>query len=243
MHGRKELNKNNMLEALRPDDKKYLMDHMRLMDVVSNQVLYEPGDVVQHTYFPLDATLVSFMVMLQEGRGVETVMVGREGAIGGIVSHGQIPAYCRSIVLFPGKMLTIETAKLEEIKMERLHIRHFFARYSDCLLAQIFQSVACNAAHSIEQRTAKWLLATIDRTGEQNIALTQDQLANLLGVGRSYVTRVISRMKRQNVLQTARGRLIVEDIKRMQKISCNCNNQVQAHFNEVMAGVYPAGDH
>ncbi len=109
----------------------------------------------------------------------------------GIVSQGRLPSYSRAEVLHPGPLLRMDVAQLEGAKLKSLSIRHLFARYADCLMAQVFQSVACNAAHSIEQRTAKWLLPAIGRTSDARLPLTQEQLADMLGVGRSYVSRVI----------------------------------------------------
>lgn len=230
---------NNLLHALRPEDLELLSPHLRSIHVDAGHVLYEPGDIVNYAYFPCGATLVSFVVTLADARGVETALIGREGAVGGIVSEGHLPAYCRALVQFPGEMLRIESTKLERAKTASLSLRLFFARYADALLAQVFQAVACNATHTIEQRTAKWLLAALERTGELTVPLTQEQLAGMLGVGRSYVARVISGMKEQGTLETARGKLRVHKKSDLEKIACDCNDLVRKHFDEVLKGVYP----
>src|SRR5690606_28034070 len=128
-------------------------------------VLHEPGENVRFAYFPRGASLISYLVILNDGRAIETGLVGREGAVGGIVSQGRLPAYSRAEVQLGGAFYRIDLHHLEEAKARSLTLRYLFARYADCLMAQIFQSVACNAAHSIEQRTAKWLLAAVERTG------------------------------------------------------------------------------
>jgi CRP-like cAMP-binding protein len=231
---------NNLLRALRADDLDLLRPHFQEIACDSGTVLYEPGDNVRHAYFPCGPALVSFMVVLEDGRGVETALVGREGAVGGIVSHGRLPAYSRAKVQFPGTFLRLEAGELEAAKLRSHTLRNLFARYADCLLAQVFQSVACNAAHTIEQRTAKWLLAAIDRTGDHMIPLTQEQLAGMLGVGRSYVSRVIQSLKARGVVATKRGGLAIGDLAQLSGLSCGCHNAVRAHFDDVLKGVYPS---
>jgi CRP-like cAMP-binding protein len=231
----------NLLRVLKPEDLDLLLPHLQPMTVKAGTVLYEPGDTVRHAYFPSGPTLISFMVMLEDARGVETAMIGREGAVGGIVSQGRLPAYCRAVVQFPGKVLRIETAELEKAKAASPALHNFFARYADCLLAQIFQSVACNAIHTIEQRAAKWLVSALERTGDDVVPLTQEQVANMLGVGRSYVGRILSDMKARGTLQTLRGKLVINNIEGLKNASCQCNELVRGHFEDVLNNVYPKG--
>lgn len=202
-------------------------------------ILYEPGDTVRHVYFPCGPSLISYLVVLDDGRAIETALIGREGAAGGVVSQGRLPAYGRAEVQFPGAFLRIELAKLEELKLKSITLRHLFARYADCLMANIFQAVACNAAHTIEQRTAKWLIAAMERTGDHVIPVTQEQLSAMLGVGRSYISRVIQTLKASALLETRRGTLIVSDFKGLHNLACGCNAAVRRHFEEVLSGVYP----
>lgn len=122
-------------------------------------------------------------------------------------------------------------------------LRNLFSRYADCLVAQVFQAVACNAAHTLEQRAAKWIPATIERTGDNGLPLTQEQLAMMLGVGRSYFSRVLQSLKARGLVEIRRGHLTVTDIDRLEKLACRCNHALRAHFQTVLQGVYPdAGD-
>lgn len=231
---------NNLLRALHADDLALLMPHLKPWQADAGTVLYEPGDQVQTVYFPCGPSLVSYMVMLEDGRGVETALVGREGALGGIVSQGRLPAYARAMVQFPGPFYRLEARELEQAKTQSATLRHLFARYADCLVAQIFQSVACNAAHTIEQRAAKWLVAALERTGDHDVPLTQEQLASMLGVGRSYISRVVQTMKSRGALETRRGGVRVHDMDELRGLSCGCNEAVRNHFDEVLRGVYPS---
>jgi hypothetical protein len=209
------------------------------MQLPTGTALHEPGDEVRFAWFPCGPTLLGFVVPLEDGGAVETALIGREGALGGIVSNGRVPAFCRASVQVAGPMLRIGVAQLEAAKLNSLTLSHLFARYADCLMAQVFQSVACNAAHSLEQRTAKWLLSAMDRTGDHVVPLTQEQLAAMLGVGRSYISRVIQSFKARGVLRTRRGALEVSQPEALPAIARGCRDAVRRHFDEVLHGVYP----
>lgn len=184
--------------------------------------------------------MISYFVVLSDGRAVETALIGPEGAVGGIVSQGRLPAFARAEVQVGGPFYRVELNSLEDAKNRSPTLRHLFARYADCLMAQIFQAVACNAVHSLEQRTAKWLLAALERTGTADLVLTQEQLSAMLGVGRSYLSRVIHGLKQRNVLETRRGRIAVRDANALRLLACECNAAAARHFRDVLKGVYPA---
>ena len=202
----------------------------------SGTVLYAPGDPVKWVFFPCGPSLVSYRVMLEDGRGVETILVGREGAVGGIVSQGRVPADAQAVVQFPGLFYRMGTQQLEQAKAASQTLRNQFARYADCMVAQMFQSVACNAAHTIEHRAARWLIAAMD------VPLTQEQLASMLGVGRSYISRVVQGMRARGVLETRRGGVSVLNMGELHRLSCQCNETVRRHFQDVLKGVYPTDD-
>ena len=233
---------NNLLRALRPADAALLNPYLEPWIGVRGQIIYEPGDPVRTVYFPCGPSLISYLVVLQNGMAVETALIGREGAVGGIVSKGRLPAYARAEVQFAGPFLRMEIADLDEAKQQSATLGHLFARYADCLTAEVFQAGACNAAHSIEQRTAKWLVSAVERTGGPDIPLTQDQLAAMLAVGRSYISRVLRTLKQRGILETRRGSLYVRDIDELRDLACECNRSVRAHFDEVLSGVYPTDD-
>lgn len=231
---------NNLLRALRRDDWEILKPRLEEWSAPVGTILHGPGDTVRYAYFPRGSSLISYLVVLQDGRAIETALVGREGAIGGIVSQGRLPAYARAEVQLGGRFFRTDLHHLEEAKMHSLTLRYLFARYADCLMAQVFQSVACNASHSIEQRTAKWLLSAIERTATPDVALTQDQLASMLGIGRSYLSRVIQDLRQRGVIETRRGRIGVRNLEGLRSLACECNAATNRHFDEVLKGVYPA---
>jgi hypothetical protein len=232
---------NNLLRALREPDYALIAPHLFAADHSVNDVLYNPGDAVEVVHFPCGPAMVSFVISGEDGHDVETVLVGREGAVGGIVSHGRLPAYSRIAVKFGGQFACLAVGDLEAAKAKAPALRHTFVRYADCLLAQIFQATACNAIHSIEQRAAKWMLAAIERTGDDVVPFTHEELAAMLGAGRSHTTRVLNDFRSRGLIETRRGSVLVRDHAALKKAACGCNELVKSHFDEVLAGVYPNG--
>lgn len=230
---------NNLLRHLSAADFALLEPFLESTDATADDLLYNPGDDVQTVHFPCGPSLVSFLVANEDGRDVETILVGREGAVGGIVSQGFLPAYTRITVKVAGPFVRLRVAKLDAAKAKSSTLRYLFARYADCMLAQIFQSTACNAIHSIEQRTAKWILSARERTGNDLVPLTHEQLSTMLGVGRSYASRVIQTFKAEGILETRRGAILVRNPDALAARACLCNEAVKAHFDEVLRGVYP----
>jgi hypothetical protein len=232
---------NNLLRRLSAGDFALIAPYLAPDQGNANDLLYNAGDDVQIVHFPCGPSLVSFLVPNEDGRDVETILVGREGAVGGIVSDGNLPAYTRITVKFGGPFVRLPVGKLNAAKTKSATLNNAFARYADCMLAQMFQSTACNAIHSIEQRTAKWIISAMERAdGDNVVPLTHEQLATLLGVGRSYASRVIQTFKAEGVLQTRRGSIVVSDPEALRERACLCNESVKNHFEEVLRGVYPA---
>jgi hypothetical protein len=231
---------NNLLRRLNDADFALIAPHLVAADSDPNDLLYSPGDNVETVHFPCGPSLVSCMVASEDGRDVETILIGREGAVGGIVSQGNLPAYTRIIVKFAGPFVRLPVNKLDAAKAKSRTLSNIFARYADCMLAQIFQSTACNAIHSIEQRTAKWIISAMERTDHgDTVPLTHEQLATLLGVGRSYTSRVIQTFKAEGTLETRRGSIVVRNVEALRNRSCHCNEAVKGHFEEVLRGIYP----
>lgn len=235
-----ELAGNALLSTLREADRARLIPHMLVFPLKAGDILQRAGDPVTDTWFPCGPGMASFTVNTGPNEeDVEVVVIGREGAIGGIVSHGSLPSFATAAVRNPGKFLRIKTAALENVKLESLTLRHWFACYSDCLLAQVFQTAACNAKHTIMQRAAKWLIAAVRRTDSNEFEMTQEQLAQLLGVGRTFVTRTIAKLRADGLIETRRGVFIVRNMGGLERLSCQCTTAIDEHFETVMHGLYP----
>jgi hypothetical protein len=235
-----KLAENVLLAKLRDDDRRRLASHMTMMDFQAKRILQRAGDDVVDTWFPCHSAMAAFSIWVDEDNpAVEVALVGSEGAIGGIVSNGNVPAYATCQVRSGGRFLRIKTAALEQCKLDSITLRHWFSRYSDCLLAQIFQTAACNATHTIIQRTAKWLLAGAARTSKLEFEMTQEQLAEMLGVGRTFVTRIVRQLRDEHVLDTRRGVFIIKDETALLQKSCRCTTSIEDHFDTVLHGIYP----
>jgi hypothetical protein len=235
-----ELMENALLAKLRDEDRLRLLPHLIRIDLPPQAVLQRAGEDVVHSWFPCRSATAAFSVWIDGANpAVEVALVGSEGAVGGIVSNGNVPSFATCHVQAGGHFLRVKTAALEQCKLDSLSLRHCFSRYSDCLLAQIFQTAACNAIHTIEQRTAKWLLAGLARTGGTEFEMTQEQLAQMLGVGRTYVARVVGHLRDQGVLETRRGVFIIKDEAALRQRSCRCTTTIENHFDTVLHGIYP----
>lgn len=231
---------NSLLRCISDGDFGLLAPYLDKADLREGQVLYSPGDQVEMIHFPCGPSLVSFVVVMEDGREIDAVQIGSDGAVGGIVSRARLPAYNRIVVRLAGRFIRLPIAKLETAKRKSSTLMDAFARYADCLFAQTVQSVACNAAHSIEERAAKWIVAIMERTGHDLVPLTHDQLANMLGVGRSYASRVIETFKAEGILETGRGSFLVSDPAALRQKSCLCDATVGQHFEELLGRVYLA---
>ena len=229
---------NGLLAALKGEDRALLEPRLSECRLPAGHVIHEPGDTVRQCWFPLGPVLCSYVVELDYGIPVETILVGREGALGGIVSSGGLPAYARLNVLHGGEFLRIDARELDKAKQQSPVVADLFSRYADCLMAQVFQSIACNAVHTIEFRAAKWLVSAVERIGGNEVTMTQEQLASIMGIGRSYASRVLQRFKRDGLLRTRRGGVEVLDREGLRARACTCNDRVRGHYDKVLTGIY-----
>ena len=191
------------------------------------------GVHVSSSLFPFGSTMIAMVVDLPSARSIEVASVGREGAVGGIVSCGHAPAFSRATVLVPGPALSVPMSALEDAKHHSPFIKNIFCRFSDYLLAQTMQNVACNAFHSIPQRAARWLLHAQDRAGDR-IELTQEALAGLLGVQRTTLNAVIAELSSEALILTRRGTISVLSRPGLKQRSCECYDVLQAHYDAVI---------
>ncbi len=211
-----------------------------IVPLAAGATLFDAGDEVSHAYFPLDGAVVSLLLAMRDGRTVEAATVGREGVLGGVVSVGRAPAYPRAVVQLPGKGVRVPIVRLEAIKRNSPHLHDVLVRYADCLTAQAMQSVGCATVHSLEARCARWLLTMHDRVRQPELHLTQEALAEMLGVARTYMTRIALRLQRRGAISYRRGVVRVERRPLLEEASCECYSAVRRHFRRVLPGLYPA---
>lgn len=229
---------NNLLSSLDAEDLTILKPHLEDWQADAGTVIHRPGEPLRDAFFPRGVSMISYCVVFGRKRSVDTMFVGREGAAGCIVTQGQLPAYTQAQVRTSGPFWRIRLSRLDEARRQSSNLESVFARYSECVLAQVFQSVACDSNHSIEQRAAKWLLTAIDRTGGTNLTLTQEQFASMLGIGRSYLSRVVHDLRKRGVLETRRNRIVVQKPDELRALACDCDTAVSRHFATLLKGVY-----
>ena len=227
---------NELLQKLSTHDFELLAPHLQAVDVAANHILHHAGDSISVVHFPCGPAFVSFAVPVEDDREVESLLVGREGAIGIPLGRGPSLAYARIVVKVGGTVLRLPLRAFEQIQQRSTSLQDMFARYAACQLAQLLQTAACNAAHSIEQRAAKWIIAAQEHIGSDEIPLTHEQLASMLGVSRSYASRVIQMLKAKRILATRRGALLILDGPALSASACACNGAVRKHFDEVLGG-------
>jgi CRP-like cAMP-binding protein len=204
-----------------------------MTQLAPGDIVLRRGDQVQSSLFPVGPTMISMSVEVSGGRSAEVASVGREGAVGGIVSCGHAPAFSRAVVLVGGPAFRVPMEALEDSKRRSKFITDIFCRFSDYLLAQVMQSVVCNAFHSIPERAARWLLHAQDRAGDR-IELTQEALADLLGVQRTTVNAVIRTLHDEGLVATGRGVVSVTDRAGLKRRACECYRRLEDHFGAVI---------
>ena len=224
---------NRLLSTLSPEARGLIEPFGTLVNLQAGEVVLNRGDHVTTTLFPADPTMISMVLELAGGRSIEVALIGHRGAVGGIISCGQAPAFARAVVLVGGPALRVPMQVLEAAKKRSPFIANLFCRFSDYLLAQVMQSVACNAFHSIPERAARWLLHAQDRAGDR-IELTQQALAGLLGVQRTTVNAVVQSMEQAGLIATGRGVIRITDRPGLMSQSCECYQKLEDHFAAII---------
>jgi CRP-like cAMP-binding protein len=225
---------------MKPHDRALLEPNLEPVELRRGNVLFESGEDVNTTYFPMAGSMIALVLAMQDDRVIEVATIGQEGAVGGIVSAGHKPAFARMVVEIGGHGLQIETTQLEEAKTKSHSLRDLFSRYADVLLAQTLQSVACNALHTIEQRCSRWLLATQDRVPTRDLPLTQEFLAELLGVQRTTISAAAQALQRKGLIHYRRGQITIADRVGLEEAACECYAAVERHFRSVLPDVKEA---
>ena len=224
---------NQLLSTFSSEARALIEPFGKMVQLETGDVALNRGDQVEASLFPVGPTMISMAIELSGGRTVEAALIGKRGAVGGIVSCGHAPAFTCATVLVGGPAYRVPMEALEEAKRRSPFIGNLFCRFSDYLLAQAMQSAACNAFHAIPERAARWLLHAQDRTGDR-IALTQQALADLLGVQRTTVNAVAQTLEDEGLITTGRGVIQVADRVGLMRRSCECYRRLEDHFASVI---------
>jgi CRP-like cAMP-binding protein len=230
---------NRLLATLSDEERALIEPHMTVVEFEAGATVLEAGHSAEASLFPFEGLIISLQIEMAGNRSVEVASVGMEGAIGGIVSCGTAPAFANAIVQLGGRAAAVPMERLEDAKHTSPRMKNLFCRYSDALLAQVMQSVACNAFHPIEARAARWLLHAQDRAGSDRLALTQESLAGLLGVQRTTVNAVARVLQEQGLIAYRRGAVQVVDREGLARAACGCYRAVEDHFRAILG---PTGE-
>jgi CRP-like cAMP-binding protein len=214
--------RNHLLSSLPAAEYALLEPHLREMPLKQGAILAEQGENIEHVHFP-HSGMVSVVVVLAEGeKAVETATVGREGAIGAIAGLGPRQATARAIVQVAGSGSHVPARQFHTAVMQSPVLRDFVVRYQEMLLHQAQQSTACNALHEARQRLCRWLLQTHDRVDSDVIALTQEFLAQMLGVRRTTVTELARGLQQTGLVRYKRGKIEILDRDGLEECACEC---------------------
>ena len=224
---------NRLLSTFSREARALIEPFGEIVSLKSGDVVLTCGDQVHAGLFPIGPTMISMTIELSCGRIAEVASIGREGAVGGIVSCGQAPAFSDVEVLMPGPAFRVPMEALENAKRRSSFIANLFCRFSDYLLSQVMQSVVCNVFHSIPQRAARWLLHAQDRAGDR-IELTQETFAELLGVQRTTVNAVVQQLSSEGLVATGRGTIHVVDRAGLERRACECYERLEQHFGAII---------
>jgi CRP-like cAMP-binding protein len=227
--------RNRLLAALEPEDFSWLEPHLEIVDLPRGKVLFEAGEHIRHTYFPHDA-VVSLVSVLRSGGSVEMAVFGREAAFGFISALVTRQSFGRYVTQVPGTASRVSLERINEAMGSRPNLRHVLFRFTEAFLAQTLQTVACNAVHSVEQRCCRSILSTRDRTDKDDIPLTHEVLAEMLGVQRSTVSSVTSALQKAGLIVQGRGTIRITDRQGLEATVCECYHSIYQSFEKLLPG-------
>jgi CRP-like cAMP-binding protein len=221
--------RNFVLRSLGPADRLALEGDLKDISLSSGDILYEPNYPVDWVYFPQTAVL-SVVTVMADGRTVESDTVGCESVVGALAALAGSVSTGRIFTQIPGATTRIAASRLRQHAEASPEFRKLLVRHSLANLAQVHQSVACNALHSVNQRLCRWLLMSQDRTAREVIELTHEYLATMVGVHRSTVTEALRNLAEANLIRNERRRIEVLDRPGMEALVCECYEAVRGNL-------------
>src|SRR5664279_5666615 len=223
---------NHLLDALPADDFERVASHLELIPLKLGDVLYEPGDRLRHVYFPTTA-IISLLYVLEDGASAEIAMVGNEGILGISLFMGDTTP-SRAVVQSGGHGFRLK-ADLLKAEFRRFGpTMHLLLRYTQALITQMAQTAVCNRHHSVDQQLCRWLLLSLDRLESNELRMTQELIANMLGVRREGVTEAAGKVQKAGLIRCGRGRIVVLDRPGLEARSCECYQVVKAEYERLV---------
>ena len=217
---------NHLLDALPPAERERIYPLLRLVTLPLGSVLYESGHTQHYIYFPVDA-IVSLLYVLKDGASAEIAVVGNDGAIGVALIMGGATTTNRAIVQSAGTAYRLTRKRIELEFARHGNMLHILLRYTQALITQMAQTAVCNRHHSVDQQLCRWLLLSLDRLATNKLIMTQELIANMLGVRREGVTEAAGKLQKAGVIEYRRGRITVLDRPTLEGMSCECYEVVR----------------
>jgi CRP-like cAMP-binding protein len=233
MHGDHALQQNQLLAALSPAEQERLTPHLELISLSLGDVLYEPGDRLRHVYFPTDS-IVSLLYVMEDGASAEIAAVGNDGIIGVALFMGGETTPSRATVQSAGYAYRLIGQRLKDEFHRNGDMQLLMLRYTQALITQMAQTAVCNRHHTVDQQLCRWLLLSLDRLPSNTLTMTQELIANMLGVRREGVTEAASKLQKLGVIEYARGKITVRDRPKLEQLCCECYAVVKTETDRLL---------
>lgn len=224
---------NHLLAVLSVEAQKRLFPHLELVSLPLGKALYESGDALHYVYFPIDS-IVSLLYVMENGASAEISVVGNEGIIGVALFMGGESTSSRAIVQSAGYAYRMPGQLLKDEFNRHGEMMQLLLRYTQALLTQMAQTAVCNRHHSIDQQLCRWLLLSLDRLPGNQLTMTQELIANMLGVRREGVTEAAGKLQKAGVIDYSRGHITVLDRSKLEQMSCECYAVVKKETDRLL---------
>jgi CRP-like cAMP-binding protein len=232
---------NKFLTLLSPSDLALFQASLRIVDLPHGQVLGEPHQLIKNIYFP-HAGIVSYVVGMSDGNMIETGMVGRDGVVGGIQALDEKMSPNRIMVQAPGRASVIDADIMRKAIDVSPSLRVMLAKHEQFFIAQVQQSVGCNASHTVEARMCRWLLRMHDLAGPE-LPLTQEFMAQMMGVRRTSVSLVAGGLQDRGLINYRRGNVRIANLEKLGQAACECYEAVNTHYTKIFQSSPPTHNH
>ncbi|SDY99530.1 Crp/Fnr family transcriptional regulator [Nitrosomonas sp. Nm58] len=229
---------NHLLAALSAEMQRRLFPHLELVSLPLGKVLYESGDTLRHVYFPTNA-IVSLLYVMESGASAEISVVGNDGLIGIALFMGGESTPSRGIVQSAGYAYRLLGQRLKDEFNRHGELLQLMLRYTQALITQMAQTAVCNRHHSIDQQLCRWLLLSMDRLPNNQLTMTQELIANMLGVRREGVTDAAGKLQELGVIEYNRGHITILDRPRLEQLSCECYAVVKKETDRLLPNISP----
>lgn len=224
---------NHLLDALPDEDFQRIAPMLELVEMPLGQALYESGGHLKHVYFPT-TSIVSLLYVLESGASAEIAVVGNEGILGISLFMGGETTPSRAVVQSAGYGYRLSAKQLKDEFNRAGHMMRLLLRYTQALITQMAQTAVCNRHHAVEQQLCRWLLLSLDRLAANEVNMTQELIANMLGVRREGVTEAAGKLQRDGIIEYARGHIKVINRPGLEKRVCECYQVVKTEFDRLL---------